>query len=131
MSLRGRILPLAGVAGIGALLWTQTRGGAQAPRSRASAPEDKQSGVSEALTGLGWQGGANAAERGRGGDHDPKDTRLYSRSPDASSKKNPEKARPLDRDALGPANPAGSDGKHIGDRDSDLPWKRGEGGKGA
>lgn len=128
--MKSRILPLAGVAGLGALLWTQTRGGAQAPRSRTSTPDSQQSGVSETLQGLGGQGGKNASDSGPEG-HDPKDTRLYSKSPDAASKKNPGKVRPLDRDSLGPVNPTGNDGKHIGDRDSDLPWKRGEGGKGA
>ncbi|KAJ9133798.1 hypothetical protein NKR19_g8913 [Coniochaeta hoffmannii] len=128
--LKGRILPLAGVAGLGALLWTQTRGGAQAPRSRTDKPESQQSPVSETLQSIGGQGGQNASDSGPGV-YDPKDTRLYSKSPDAQSKKNPGKVRDLDRDKLGPVNPAGNDGKHIGDRDSDLPWKRGEGGKGA
>jgi hypothetical protein len=130
MSLRGRILPLAGVGGLFALLWTQTRGGAQAPRSHASTPASEQSSVSETLGALGSQGGKNTTDSGPG-TYDPKDTKLYSKSPDAQSKKNPGKVRDLDSDKLGPVNAPGKDGKHIGDRDSDLPWKRGEGGKGA
>lgn len=128
--LRSRILPLAGVGGLFGLLWWQTSGGAVQPKSRAGKPEDQQMDVSGTMAGLAGTGGANTTENGPG-TYDPKDTRLYSRSPDAQSKKNPGKVRDLDQDKLGPVNGPGKDGKHIGDRGSDLPWKRGEGGKGA
>ncbi|KAB5585693.1 hypothetical protein GE09DRAFT_1277175 [Coniochaeta sp. 2T2.1] len=108
--LKSRLLPLAGVAGLGALFWSQTSGGGQAPKTHASKPADQQAPVSETFQAIGSQGGKNTTDSGPG-DYDPKDTRLYSRSPDAQSKKNPD--------------------KHIGDRGSHLPWKRGEGGKGA
>lgn len=126
--LRGRMLPLAGVGALGGLLWWQTAGGAQSPKSRSAKPESQQAPVSEALQSIGGQGGKNASDQGAG--PGSKDTRLYSSSPDAASKKNPGKVRPLDKEQLGPVNP-GMDGKHMGDRDSDLPWKRGEGRKGA
>lgn len=129
--LRGRILPLAGVGALGGLLWWQTSGGAQAPKSRTSKPESQQAGISEALQSIGGQGGKNSSDSGPENNYDHQNTRLYSNSPDAASKKNPGKVRPLDSDKLGPVNNPGNDGKHIGDRDSDLPWKRGEGGKGA
>jgi hypothetical protein len=127
--LRSRALPLAGVAALGALLWRQTSGGVQEPKSRGDTPTSQQSSVSETMQSIAGTGGSNTSENGPG-TYDPKDTRLYSKSPDAQSKKNPGKVRPLDKEKLGPVSSV-SGGKHIGDRESDLPWKRDEGGKGA
>ncbi|OIW27875.1 hypothetical protein CONLIGDRAFT_634205 [Coniochaeta ligniaria NRRL 30616] len=124
--LRNRMLPLAGVAALGSFMLWQTYGGAKEPRSRASKPESQQLPVSETLQSIGGQGGRNAADRESSYNNPHQDTRQYSNSPDAASKKNPGKVRPLDREELGPVNP-GPDGKNIGDRSSDLPWKRGEG----
>lgn len=125
--MKGRLLPLAGVAALCGFLLHQTWGGANEPRTRASKPPDEQAPVSETLLGASGLGGKSAADRGgpnkNGIDHE--DARLWSNSPDALSKKNPAKARDMERDKMGPL-PPGNDGKHIGDRNTDLPWKKGE-----
>ncbi|KAK3937384.1 hypothetical protein QBC46DRAFT_294520 [Diplogelasinospora grovesii] len=126
--IRARAGPLALIAALmGGLLW-QTGGGSQQPNSRAAGdPPDKKKkmAISETLQGMGGTGGSTARRQGDL-DYDPKDTRIFSNSPSAHSKKNPQKVRDLpgEEDGAGGTGRQGLDGKHIGNRENDLPWKK-------
>ncbi|KAK0713415.1 hypothetical protein B0T26DRAFT_614267, partial [Lasiosphaeria miniovina] len=81
---------------IGSTLWWQTAGGKNQPRSRAMGDSEKTIPVSETLQSLSGQGGASAsAHKDKHIENDPKNTKIFSVSPDAPSKRNPDKARNL------------------------------------
>jgi hypothetical protein len=89
MSMRGRALPLLGVAALAGVIYSQTAGGSQQPNSRAANPPEKQSSVSESLQAAAGTGGK--ASRDGAPEVDPKDTRLHSRNPTAESKRSSQK----------------------------------------
>ncbi|KAK3385939.1 hypothetical protein B0H63DRAFT_560425 [Podospora didyma] len=90
--LRARAGPLLFASAIGGGLWWQTAGGKQQPASRAYADPSKSMHISETLQSLSSQGGPHARKT-QHIDHDPKDTKIYSVSPDAATKKNVDKVR--------------------------------------
>ena len=87
--LRGRVVPVAAAAVLGAGLWWQTAGGRNQPKGHA---ERGGVPVSEALQSAAGSGGARARAPGDM-NYEAKDTRIYSRSPDADSKRDAGKGR--------------------------------------
>jgi len=88
--LRSRVGPaVAALAIVGGGIFWQTAGGTQQPRSRAVEGEGK-SDVSGSMQGLAGTGGAAARDKDDQESlkqQDPKDTRLYSKSQTADSKR--------------------------------------------
>lgn len=128
-SRKGPLLLAAGV--FGGLLY-YTAGAKQQPRPRAT-PESSATGsaspqVSETLQSVAGTGGQTAREQTDiQGPWDTKDqTRLGTGSPDAYSKRNPQKVRG-DLGGRETTVGGGGQGKHVGERESgkggDLDWK--------
>lgn len=92
--LRQRAGPILLATGIGGTLWWQTAGGKNQPRSRAMGDPKKTMPISETLQSLSGQGGASA-RKDKHIENDPKNTKIFSVSPDAPSKRNPDKTRNL------------------------------------
>jgi len=95
---RSRVAPaLLTFAVVGGGIYWQTAGGMQQPRSRAAGGDsDQQSDVSgtlQAAAGTGGSATRDESEQKALAKHDPKDTRLYSRSQTADSKRSSAKTR--------------------------------------
>ncbi|KAK1753582.1 hypothetical protein QBC47DRAFT_46189 [Echria macrotheca] len=89
--LRSRAVPIIGTAAVGAGIYYTTAGGRNQPRQRAEG--DTRPGMSEALQSVAGQGGARARDPDTRIDNDPRDTKIYSNSPTAESKRSPQKVR--------------------------------------
>jgi hypothetical protein len=88
---RGRGLPLAFALALGAGMLAMTAGGKSQPRPRTTTDPETSLPLSETLQSIGMQGGKHARKESL--EVDPKDTRLYSHSPDTDSKKSKVKAK--------------------------------------
>ena len=91
--LRTRAVPIAATAALGGFIWWQTAGGRSQPNSTAQSGTNTGMPVSETLRSIGSKEGTHARKDTSELDNDPKDTRIYSRSPSADSKRNPQKVR--------------------------------------
>ncbi|KAK3317548.1 hypothetical protein B0T19DRAFT_405236 [Cercophora scortea] len=93
---RSRAVPLLFMAGVGSGIYYQTAGGKSQPRSRQSEDHPLKMPVSETLQSMSGQGGRTARSKPSHNEYDPKNTKIFSHSPDAHSKRNPTKVRDID-----------------------------------
>ncbi|KAK0725267.1 hypothetical protein B0H67DRAFT_125972 [Lasiosphaeris hirsuta] len=90
--LRGRGPTLIAASVLGSGIYWQTRGGRNQPRSRVVGNPDSKMEISETLQGLAGSGGKTAQKQGEL-QNDPRDSRSYSHSTTAHSKKSAQKTR--------------------------------------